>query len=852
MLYYENYVGQLKLSSVVTSNFVNEARFSFHRDVENNSDPTPVLSCNLSSTASIIPLVNNGAPCPLVSSGTLGAIAKQFPESNVAPILDILGGPSGPWSQGGNFAMISTNYINTFQFADQISWNHGKHTIRAGFQAERIQYNNTIPASIRGELLIGTTADFLTSSAGPPGTNPVDPTYNDGTAATAGSVLTGFGLKGPLTHYNRINAFDSYVQDDFKVNRKLTVNMGLRWEYDGFPDDKSGQFTNIWTTQLSKFNTGSDFINNQTGTLIGFVVPSNFDKTAGFTAPNGATGVLVNSNKTLLPGSPLKNFAPRLGLAWQPLSEKFVVRAGFGLFYDRVYGNLLIDNQLNLPPYAGTAAGTFPATQSDTLHNPWFAAAQTPLGWTPRFISCPPGGCGPGAAFATSSALGYTTDSPLLGKRLPLVQEYNLDFQYELPKGWVVDLGYVGSHGIHLYNYAQDINVSGLVAGAPNNPTAASGPANTEMIQSSLPFNDSANPTPVNSNNVTCFPCGIFQGNGNLRVPYLGFANNGLATTITNGDELYNSLQAQVKHNFSHGLIFQLAYTWSKEFTNVNSSQSGGFLQPNGGVLNAGSNLNDPLDLRQQYGLAAFERPQRIVISFVYNLPTVHREGLVGKALNGWSLSGVTTIQDGQPFSIVDGAGNTIYGAGTARAALLDPTKCTVKGCQSGIPLATSGSTTQRLGQWFNTNAFISLCQYSAFTGAPTSTCNTTGDPGTYLPLPASSPYCIGGTPNPEGSPSAPCGMPNSTFPGAGTGYGNSAMGIVFGPGQYNQDAAIVKDTKIWEHGTLQFRAEFFNVWNHAQFNPPGNNVNTPSTFGVVNSTANTPRVVQFALKYMF
>ncbi|MGA2509453.1 MAG: hypothetical protein ABSG27_04425 [Candidatus Acidiferrales bacterium] len=120
------------------------------------------------------------------------------------------------------------------------------------------------------------------------------------------------------------------------------------------------------------------------------------------------------------------------------------------------------------------------------------------------------------------------------------------------------------------------------------------------------------------------------------------------------------------------------------------------------------------------------------------------------------------------------------------------------------------------------------------------------------MPLPASSPYCIGGIPNEEGSSSAPCGMPGSTFPGAGTGYGNSAVGIVFGPGQYNQDASILKDTKIWEHGTIQFRADFFNVWNHAQFNPPGNNVNTPSTFGVVNSTANTPRVVQFALKYLF
>ncbi len=114
--HYINHVGQLKLTSVLTNNLVNEARFSFHRDIENNTDPTPVLSCNLSNTANVIPLVNNGAPCPLVSSGANGALAKQFPEMNVIPILDnvaIFGGAA--WSQGGNFSMISTNFINTFQ-----------------------------------------------------------------------------------------------------------------------------------------------------------------------------------------------------------------------------------------------------------------------------------------------------------------------------------------------------------------------------------------------------------------------------------------------------------------------------------------------------------------------------------------------------------------------------------------------------------------------------------------------------------------------------------------------------------------------------------------------------------------
>jgi hypothetical protein len=89
---------------------------------------------------------------------------------------------------------------------------------------------------------------------------------------------------------------------------------------------------------------------------------------------------------------------------------------------------------------------------------------------------------------------------------------------------------------------------------------------------------------------------------------------------------------------------------------------------------------------------------------------------------------------------------------------------------------------------------------------------------------------------------------------GAGTGFGDSGPGIITGPGQFNWDTAIVKNTKLWEHGTLQFRTEFYNIWNHPQFDPPfGNNVSGFSPpFGKITSTSTTPRVIQFGLKYLF
>jgi Carboxypeptidase regulatory-like domain len=826
---YTNHVGQLKLISLLTNNLVNEARFSFQRNIEDSKDPAITQSCDLPNGATIIPLENNGQPCPPKNT--------TFSEFNIVPILDILGiaSPAGPWSQGGNFSATSTNFINTFQWADQISWNHGKHAIRAGFEAERIQYNNTIPASGRGELLMYNTADFLTSSSGP---------AVDGTPATPnGGIVLGFGLAGQLTHYNRINAFNSYVQDDFKVSRKLTVNAGVRWEYDGFPDDVSGEFANVWANELAKFNTGSAFLDQPVlpqfghpiGTLLGFAVPSNFAvKQFGLTAPDGASGVVVNSNKTLVPGTPWHNFAPRLGFAWQPLGDKFVVRGGYGLFYDRIYGNLLIDNQLNLPPYSGAASGPFPQSLENTLHDPYEAGAMqpTPLVWTPRYIfnaGVPAGSPAGTPPTFVSSGLGYTSDSPEMANRLPLIQEYNLDIQYEFAHGWVADIGYVGSHGIHLYNWSQDINTGMLVAGAPNEPTSRQ---NAELIASSLPFNDPANTTPVTINTT---------GNVDERVAYLGFSPTGMATTNTDGDSLYDSLQAELKHQFSHGVLFQAAYTWSKALTNVNTGEAGSGINPPGEVLYGASNSNDPLDLRQQYGPAAFNRPQRLVVSYSYDLPWKHTEGFAGKVLGGWTVSGVTTVQDGEPFSLEDSQGGSIYyGAGSAnsRAALADPVDCsaTTGNCRSGIPVISSGSTTQRaLTNWLNPAAFISMTVNSA------------------TPLPASSPYCIGGMPNPGGSPSAPCGSAGSTFPGAGSGFGNSAVGIISGPGQFNFDMALLKTTKIWEHGTLQFRAEFFNIFNHPQFDPPfGVDASTPSTFGVITSTSTTPRVIQFGLKYIF
>jgi hypothetical protein len=416
------------------------------------------------------------------------------------------------------------------------------------------------------------------------------------------------------------------------------------------------------------------------------------------------------------------------------------------------------------------------------------------------------------------------SDSESMGT--PLIQQYNLDLQYEFARGWAAEIGYVGTHGTHLYDWARDVNIAHLVAGAPNEPTDA---MNLAMVRpaESFAFNDSANADPAARVSTNVRGPGGLPGNSLGRVSILGLGPSGGEITSTVGDHLYSSLQAQLRHQFSHGLLLQVSYTWSKLMTNVNAPQAGGGIAEPGDVLSGGGISNDPNNLAQQYGLAAFNRPQRLAISYSYDLPFKHTEGFAGKALAGWIVSGVTIIQDGEPFTIIDSSGGSIYYGGalpnvaSIRSDLASPGKCNSLGnCRSTIPLATSGSTKCRLG------IVVTGCATNA---------------GWINGAAFTAPVCIGGTV--EG---------DCLGSGGGTGFGNSEIGAVMGPGQFNWDISVIKNTKITEGAMVQFRAEFYNAFNHAQFNPPNNDFNAIGAFGLVTSTSVPPRILQFGLKFLF
>ena len=298
-----------------------------------------------------------------------------------------------------------------------------------------------------------------------------------------------------------------------------------------------------------------------------------------------------------------------------------------------------------------------------------------------------------------------------------------------------------------------------------------------------------------------------------FRVPYVGYAPAGLQTTAFDGISNYNSLQVTVRKQLSHGLTLQGAYTWSKSLTDVTVDSA---------------NSNNAGNLAQQYGPSYFNRPQRFVINYSWQIPSLKRQGFVGKVTEGWSISGVTTIQDGVPMTFVDGNAGTAYGtngttstSGFGRAQLCPGA--------TAATIATPGGIEQRLG-------------------------GNSGGPG-YFNAGA---FC----PAPAIMPDGVTVTTQAACPTCATLFGDSGVGILLGPGQFNFDTSVLKTTTIHERQTLQFRAEFFNFFNHPQFaglapnNPTGEIAYLPQPLtagaSTITATSVNPRIVQFGLKFIF
>jgi hypothetical protein len=688
---FRNHLASLNLTSALSPHFVNEALVSFYRNTGVLTSESKFQDQDLGITP--------GEPA--------------FPKM---PVISV----NGLFTIGGNFNDDSDSTVNQFQYADQIAWTRGRHTLRAGFQIERAQFGFNDPGPRRGLLLFLSFPDFLLGQSA----------AQNGTSVS--NIFLTWGIAGLESKAYRATNYASFLQDDFKLSPRLTLSLGLRWEINGGVSDDQGRISSVWPSLA--LATNSEVAG---GTFAGWVVPSNFPLTI-------PSGVRKLSGKTLArTDTPLHNLGPRFGFAWRPLprSDRLVLRGGYGIFYTRTNGTSVLQTGLS-PPFVSS---NILSGASNAL-----ATFEVPFNPPPR----------PGAFPLRTPTSQLTTFFVAEGYDSPMVQQFSLDAQYEFLPKTLMEVAYVGTRGTRLASW---LNTNEPLLASPSNPV------------NGITVNTVAN---------------AFE-----RVPILGFAPGGLQGIETYGFSMYHSLQVTVRKQFSRGLQFQGAYTYGKALTDV---EGAGFFAV---FLGGDGNSNRTADRHQRWGPADFDRAQRFVLTYLWELPHPQSESFVSqKLLSGWAFSGVTIFQSGLALTITDPLGGSIFGfAGASRGQLCPG--FTV----NEIP--TRGGVEDRLNSYFNAAA-----------------------------VDTSNPAC--------------------PFPkiGDGTAYGNLGRGAFRGPHQANFDIALTKTTKVGgvnEGASLQFRTEFFNAFNHPQFGDPGTIVGSPS-FGKIGSTSVAPRLVQFGLKYVF
>jgi hypothetical protein len=651
---------------------------------------------------------NTTAITPLTWS-SVGVTAGEMNDGNQLPSVQILGSLNMTSGYPRSFEQ------NSFAFSDLFSVIKGAHSIRAGGSLTRVQDNVNIVG-------LGSLALFLSW-----------PDFLLGLNAQSNGTGTFSNVYGSLDDYGLFQrayrAWEGsvFAADDIRVRKSLTLNLGLRYERFGQFGDDLGRNSSF---DINKVDPNPP----PSGSLAGYIVGSNFSGPL-------PTGVQQVGNTAGNYGDGQNTFAPRFGFAWQlPQLSRTVLRGGYGIYYSQPTGQAFFQSVFGAP-FSDPRFNFGPANADASFQSPFAEPFPTPESF-PLFAQYGPDA----AASATIYAI-----SPHF--RPSMIQQYSLNLQWEMPEGWLWEVGYVGTRGTHLLrvrspNQALDATPEDPVRGQTSDTLA----------------------------------------NISLRSPILGVAPDSASMVEAEGSSSYNGLEVSVTKRLTHGFQFLASYTFSKT------------LDTDGSDINAVSSgtvfpLGDQNSPQQRWGRASTDRTHRFVLSGTWDLPHP-AHGIAGSILSGWALSGVMIVQSGSALTVALTNATNVFGISEDRAQLT--------GACSKSQLLTNGLLGTRLNDYFNKSCFTT-------------------------------PPIIGAD-------------------GVGTAFGDSSTGIVDGPGQANLDLSISKLTRIhWprEGSSLEFRAEFFNAFNHPQFDEPESNFSS-ANFGVISSTAVNARVGQLGLKFSF
>ena len=453
---------------------------------------------------------------------------------------------------------------NTFQYNDIVSHTHGKHTLKAGVDINRIQSNGVFDSNVRGTYVFLSLDDFLAG-------NPFQ--Y---------SQRFGNSVRG----YRVTNEY-FFAQDDYKVSRSLSVNIGVRLEVSGGVSEVNNILSNI------------DFHKN--------------DALGGAgTGPFGAFATGGDAFHTT------RNWAPRLGFAWNPGNGKLVVRGGYGMTYDFIYLNP-ISNMRFLPPF---------------MFN--FVLPETGFGGSNTFANLVAGSSEfQQQGFATVGTFGTTirnfgSIAPVdQGLRNPQVQQWSLTLERELPFGLVGRASYVGTKSNYLQR-TRDINT--IQPGIFTPPQTADEEAAMRAAGVFKTINAELNPGPT-SQSIRIDP---------------RFNRGQLLDSSANSN--FNSLQLFAERRFRRGYSFSVAYTYSKSIDDVSDAL--------GILANDTSGQQDPFNNRNNRAVSAFDVPQRLVIAhnFAPEWGAGASNPFMRALVRGWTFGGIFQAQSGVPINLFAGS----------------------------------------------------------------------------------------------------------------------------------------------------------------------------------------------------
>jgi hypothetical protein len=766
--------------------------------------------------------------------GTVSGIPAQYgiqgipqppdaPENGGLPALNI----TNLQTLGSNDYLPSDEVSQTLQVTDDLTKIYGKHSFKAGVELQHVRFSTLQPAESHGQF------DWYGTYTEIPSLYPANATVNTNTglSSSTGGIAQflldpvaatyptdgGFSYSGGADNvavsnigktYDEKEYSAIYIQDDWKVSPKLTLNLGLRWDKFGPINETNGGQGNFVPSYFGKptfllpasgkdnrtLSTGNGPANaanpGSSGTCQGVGCWGFVD----LLAQDGITLSITDQYGKGLLQTPDTNLAPRVGFAYQ-VDPKLVVRGGFGLFFNS------FENQ----GYGPNIGENYPFQYNFTYapranpNNPSVSSQVAPVSYGTPYSGCSTAGLGGTASL--EAGVSCTTFTPayvnadglgLQGLQFdyqtPRTYSANLTFQYSLTHSLSAQASYVFTDGQDLQTGIGANNVTGI-----------------------LPANESTTQVDASGNPLA----------GMKRYPDFG----GGSYQATVGASQYHGLQAKLEQQFANGLSYLLAYTFSKTLSDAGDLLNGG---SNGGYRAASVPGLGP---RFDWGLADFNIRQVFHFSGLYELPLgkdklfLNNTGKVGDAvIGGWSFNWIATLQGGQPINLTCPTSTT---SGTNCNDIRVAGQSQDLGIKNKAIAANNGALKPF---WFgNAAAFQQPCELG--TEGPIS-----GSPAGCVPLQGAS--------------------------ALGSSYG----GETFGPGFHRLDFSLFKAFKLTERFSMQFRSEFFNILNHPNFNAPnfgGNgvvsiggsgNFNDPH-FGEVGSTRDAPydpRQIQFALKLYY